>query len=152
MDGVGMLLGPGKFLSSAGLDLIKRWETLRLTAYPDGDGWSIGYGHHGKDVTEGMVWTQDQADWALMTDAQSAVNAVNRLVTVPLTQGQFDSLVDFTYNLGEGHLEGSTLLRLLNAGDYAGADEQFKRWILDHGKPSENLLARRNEEENEFRA
>ena len=61
----------------------------------------------------------------------SAEGAVSHLVRVALTQGQFDALVDFVFNLGAGRLQGSTLLRDLNAGQYAPAAEQILAW--DHG-------------------
>jgi lysozyme len=82
------------------------------------------------------------AGW-LRADAQEAVDAVNRLVTVPLNQSQFDALVDFVFNLGAGAFSTSTLLRLLNGGDYAGAAGQFGRWNKDNGKVVAGLTRRR---------
>lgn len=138
-------------LSDEGLDLIKRYESCDLTAYQDIGGiWTIGYGHTGKNVTPGLTWTQDQADAALRDDTQNAVAEVNRVVKVPLTQGEFDALVSFTYNVGSGALESSTMLKLLNQGDYSGAAAEFERWDKVHGVVVAGLLRRRLDEEQEF--
>jgi lysozyme len=138
-------------ISENGLAMIRYWEGCELEAYQDGGGvWTIGYGHTA-GVREGDVWTQEQADDALAGDAVSiAQDPVNTLVTVPLSQNQFDSLGDFTYNLGEGNLSESTLLAMLNAGDYAGAQAQFPRWNQIAGQPSQGLTNRRNAEANLF--
>ena len=91
-----------------------------------------GYGHT-KSLTRSMVGLPVdpvQADIWLRADVQDAVDAVNRLVTVRLTQHQFDALVDFTFNEGMGNLASSTLLKLINAKNFADADEQFERWVF----------------------
>lgn len=114
--------------SSAAYELIKEYEGLRLHAYQDSDGvWTIGWGHTG-DVQAGDVITAHQAEVLLAADVAVAEAAVRRLVTAPLTQGQFDALVSFVFNLGAGRLKGSTLLTKLNARDYAGAAAEFGRW------------------------
>ena len=77
-----------------------------------------------------MLFRSVQADIWLRADVQDAVDAVNRLVTVRLTQHQFDALVDFTFNEGMGNLASSTLLKLINAKNFADADEQFERWVF----------------------
>jgi lysozyme len=119
-------------LSSAGLALIQTCEGLRLKPYKCSAGkWTIGYGHTtvSKVLSEAKVQiTEDQARKLLEYDLGDAERAVKRLVKVPLTQGQFDALVSFTFNLGEGRLGSSTLLAKLNGGDYAGAAEEFGRW------------------------
>lgn len=131
-------------LNEAGLDFIAGWEGCELEAYQDQGGtWTIGYGHT-EGVTEGEVWTQDHADIALADDAQTiAADPVNQLVTVPLTQNMFNALCDFTYNLGQGNLSGSTLLQLLNQHDYSGAQNQFQYWDLCDGVPNQGLENRR---------
>jgi lysozyme len=138
-------------ISENGLAMIRHWEGCELEAYQDGGGlWTIGYGHTA-DVCEGMVWTDDQARAALAEDAVSiAADPVNSLVAVPLSQNQFDALCDFTYNLGQGNLSESTLLAMLNAGDYAGAQAEFPRWNQVAGQPSQGLTNRRNAEANLF--
>jgi lysozyme len=138
-------------ISDNGLAMIRYWEGCELEAYQDQGGvFTIGYGHTA-GVTQGIVWTQDEADQALASDAVSiAADPVNSLVTVPLSQNQFDALCDFTYNLGQGNLAESTLLQKLNAGDYAGAQVQFPCWNLIAGQPSQGLTNRRNAEANLF--
>ena len=132
--------------SQRGVDLIKRHEGLRLTAYPDpatgGEPWTIGYGTT-TGVRPGMTISSARAEEMLQADLQRFESAVGRLVTVPLNQHQFDALVSFTYNLGEGNLRSSTLLKKLNAGDYAGAAAQFERWVTAAGEPLPGLVKRR---------
>lgn len=132
--------------SPKGIALIKSAEGLRLKAYPDpGTGWlpwTIGYGST-VGVTQAMVITEAQAELMLAADLVRFERAVERLVQVPLTQGQFDALVSFTYNVGEGNFTKSTLLRKLNAGDTAGAAEQFARWVNAAGKVLPGLVKRR---------
>jgi lysozyme len=135
------------------LDLVKRSEGCLLNSYQDVAGvLTIGFGHAGKDVKEGITWTQQQADLQLAADLEIAANAVSRLVLVPLTQGQFDALTDFCFNLGEGNLAGSTLLKLLNMSQYANAcrelvwqDEEGKYhgWVDAAGKVQPGLVTRR---------
>ena len=87
--------------SKQGIDLTKSFESCRLTAYKDIKGvLTIGYRHTGDEVVEGLVWTQDQADTQLVMDLQRAENMVDTCVTVQLTQGQYDAMVDFAFNLG----------------------------------------------------
>lgn len=129
--------------SQKGLDLIKSFEGLRLSAYKCPAGvWTIGYGTTA-GVKEGQVITKERADELLRDDVKRFEDQVLRLVKVPLTQGQLDALVSFTYNLGAANLGNSTLLRLLNAGDYKGAAAQFDRWTKAGGKELPGLVKRR---------
>jgi lysozyme len=132
--------------SPKGIALIKSAEGLRLKAYPDpgtgGVPWTIGYGST-SGVTRSMVITEAQAEQMLAADLVRFERAVERLVRVPVTQGQFDALVSFTYNVGEGNFTKSTLLRKLNAGDAAAAAEQFSRWVNAAGKVLPGLVKRR---------
>jgi lysozyme len=134
--------------SAAGLELLKRSEGFRSRAYLDAAGLpTIGYGHrlqHPESFSHGI--DEAQAERILAYDVRQAEEAVQRLVKVPLTQGQFDALVDFCFNLGGGRLAESTLLRDLNAGRYDAAQEQLLRW--DHAGAQENagLRARREAE------
>lgn len=100
----------------------------------------------------GQTITQQQADDYLRRDVRQFERAVARQVRVPLTQGQFDALVSFAFNLGEGALAQSTLLRLLNAGDYAGAAAQFDRWNKAGGRVLPGLVRRRAAERALFEA
>jgi lysozyme len=111
--------------------------------------WTCGYGSTG-GVTVSTIWTEDQAKTRLCQDVMFFENAVRRLVTVPLLQYQYDALVSFTFNLGEGNLKKSTLLRLLNAKDYEGAGAQFPRWDWVNGKPNEGVRRRRLAEQAMF--
>ena len=133
--------------SKDGMALTKDFEQCRLTPYLDGGGvWTNGWGntHH---VRPESTITQERADADLLANVQDAVDAVNDHVTVPLTQAQFDALVDFVFNVGVGAFKKSTLLRLLNTGDYQGAHDQFDRWNMDNGKVIKGLQRRRDAEQ-----
>ena len=129
--------------SQKGLDLIKSFEGLRLSAYRCSAGvLTIGYGCT-TNVKEGDRITAERAEELLRDDVKRFEGYVARLVKVPLTQGQFDGLVSFVYNLGPGALEKSTLLDQLNRGDYDSAAEQFGRWVKAGGKTLVGLVRRR---------
>lgn len=137
--------------SDKGIALIKEFEGCKLTAYQDSVGvWTIGYGWtqpvDGKPIRAGMTIKQETAERLLKTGMVSYESDVSRLVKVGLTQGQFDALVSFTYNLGARSLSTSTLLRKLNAGDYAGAADEFLRWNKAGGKVLNGLSRRREAE------
>ena len=137
--------------SKQGVALTERFEGVRLTAYQDQVGvWTIGYGHT-RGVRPGDTCTLEQAQAWLLEDIAICEQDVNTHVKVPLTQGEFDALVDFAFNLGCASLNGSTLLRLLNAGDYHGAAAEFERWDHAGGKAVAGLLRRRQAEEAEFK-
>lgn len=138
--------------SGDGLALTEGFEGCKLTAYQDPGGvWTNGYGNtHG--VIPGSTITQAQAIIDLRANVQNAVNTVNRLVTIKLTQGEFDALVDFVFNAGPGNFAESTLLKLLNAGDYHHAALEFDKWDRCNGKVLAGLLRRRQAEEDEFNA
>ncbi|HHT3785809.1 lysozyme [Enterobacter roggenkampii] len=137
--------------SDKGIALIKQFEGCKLTAYQDSVGvWTIGYGWtkpvDGKPIRAGMTINQETAERLLKTGLVSYESDVSRLVKVGLTQGQFDALVSFTYNLGARSLSTSTLLRKLNTGDYAGAADEFLRWNKAGGKVLNGLTRRREAE------
>lgn len=132
--------------SAAGRQLTESFEGLSLIAYADpgtgGAPYTLGYGRaHG--INPGDVCTQTQAEQWLMEDIQTAVSTVNNLVTVPLTQSQFDSLVDFSFNAGCGNFAASTLLKKINAGDMTGAQAEFGKWIYSGGRVMNGLVRRR---------
>lgn len=130
--------------SPAGFALTKSFEGLRLSAYRDGAGvWTIGYGHTGADVREGGSVTEAEAEELLRGDLAEAVVCVNHATHVSLTQGQFDALVDFTFNAGRRNFLGSTLLRMVNAGNLAGAAAQFGLWVHAGGAIEPGLVKRR---------
>ncbi len=129
--------------SENGLALIRQAEGLRLRAYKCPAGvWTIGFGTTA-GVKEGQIITKERAEELLRDDVKRFEDQVLRLVKVPLTQGQLDALVSFTYNLGAANLGNSTLLRLLNAGDHKGAAAQFDRWTKASGKELPGLVKRR---------
>ncbi|HGM6603166.1 TPA: lysozyme [Serratia marcescens] len=135
-------------ISDDGMALIKRFEGLRLQAYQDSVGvWTIGYGWTqpvaGRKVGAGMVINAATAERLLICGVAQFEQVVERLVAVTITQGQFDALVSFAYNLGLRALENSTLLRRLNAGDRQGAADQFGRWVNAGGVRLDGLVARR---------
>ena len=129
---------------------IKASEGLRLKAYPDpgsvdGNPWTIGYGST-SNVRKGMVITEQEAEARLVADLGTAENAVSRLVTVPLNDNQYGALVSFVFNVGVKAFSGSTLLRKLNAGDYAAVPAQLSRWNKNDGSVMPGLTKRRTAE------
>ncbi|ATO57110.1 lysozyme [Bartonella sp. 1-1C] len=135
-------------ISSEGLALIKQWEGLRLNAYKDAIGvWTIGYGHTnsaGKPlVYEGMTITEKQAEKLLCKDLRQFENAVERAVTVPLTDEQFAALVSFCYNVGTTAFSNSTLLKKLNKGEYEAVPSELQKWTKAGGKRLHGLVHRR---------
>ncbi len=132
--------------SVEGLALIKKFEGLELEAYKCAAGvWTIGYGHT-KDVQEGDVWSESHADHMLEVELEEFEGYINNNVTVALSQNQFDALVSWVYNLGPANLKASTMLKVLNSGDYEGVPAQIKRWNKAGGKVLEGLIRRREAE------
>src|SRR5574343_1195291 len=120
------------------VNLIKEREGVRYKAYQDTSGiWTIGVGHT-KNVKKGDMASPNQINEWLFEDLHEAAGKVSKSVKVPLTQGMFDALCSFVFNIG---YVGSTMLRKLNQGDYKGAAQQFDRWIYDEGKVLDGLVA-----------
>jgi len=138
-------------ISFKGRELLQELEGFRHDAYLDtGNVWTIGYGTtkiDGKPVEAGQTCTEKQAQEWLQTDLAWAQTAVNKLVKVKLTQNMFDALTSFVYNIGENAFARSTLLQLLNTGQYAPASQQFKRWVFDNGNIIKGLVTRRMKEQ-----
>lgn len=138
-------------LGKNGLELIKNFEGCVLKVYLDAIGLpTIGYGHLIKPGESFTKITQKEAEDLLKSDAQIFVDGVNKLLEVKVTQNQFDALVSIAFNIGLGNLKSSTLLRLINAGDYKGAADQFPRWNKAGGKVLNGLTNRRNAERDLF--
>jgi lysozyme len=135
---------PSPTPTRAGLPIIKEFEGCKLVAYQDIVGvWTIGYGET-KNVYPGMVITQAQADQMVETAYDQFQASVQQLVKVDINQNQLGALTSFTYNLGVGSLQTSTLLKLLNAGSPATVvAQQFARWNQAGGKPVDGLTRRR---------
>jgi lysozyme len=135
-------------IGKKGLDLIKSFEGLRLTSYLcAANVITIGYGSTGKHVKKGMVITEDYANRLLLEDVSRFEKAVNKMVTSKINQNMFDALVSFAFNLGEGALQKSTLLKKVNANpeDKAIALE-FAKWNKAGGKVLNGLVRRREAE------
>lgn len=136
------------------IDEIKRSEGLRLEAYPDpgskdGKPVTIGYGTtriNGKPISLGTKITKQQAEAYLQKDIENFAEQVSALIKVPLNEYQFGALVSLAYNIGINAFKGSTLLRKLNAGDYAAVPNEFRKWKYNDGKIMQGLINRRERE------
>jgi lysozyme len=145
----------GQGLSSQGAAFIGHFEGFSARLYNDPAGHcTIGFGHlvhlgaiNGKEPAEFKAGiTRERGLEILRQDARTASDAIARLVRPPLNQPQRDALISFTFNLGTGALETSTLLRLLNGGDYASVPAQLNRWTKAGGRQLPGLVARRKAE------
>ena len=120
-------------------DLARAFEGLRLVPYLDVAGHkTVGWGHllsrdRSKNILDWPPITAEEAEALLAEDLGKAARSVKRLCPVPLTDGQFAALIDFTFNLGAGSLQASTLRRMVNRGEHDGAAEQFGRWVYAGG-------------------
>lgn len=135
-------------ISQEGLELIKRWEGLRLEAYRDTACiWTIGYGHTSNAgnplVKKGMCITQKQAEEILCEDLKQFEKTVEEAVRVSLTDCQFAALVSFCYNVGTKAFCNSTLLKKLNKGDYEAVPAELQKWNKVGGKVLQGLANRR---------
>lgn len=139
-------------LSDDGEELIIRFEGFSSKPYICPAGYlTVGYGHlvkPGEDFSLGI--SQAEAHGLLERDVQGSCNAVNRLVTVPLEQCQFDALVSFVYNLGSGSFQRSTLRQKLNREDYESAANEFSKWVYARGVKLAGLVLRREAERRMF--
>ncbi|HYY92981.1 MAG TPA: lysozyme [Pyrinomonadaceae bacterium] len=148
-------------MSQHGLQLLEQWEGFKLQVYKDSAGLpTIGVGHlitkseqasgtiniAGVPVKYAGGLTQQQVTDLLAQDVVPAQNAVNNGVKVALNQNQFDALVSFTFNVGVGAFTGSTLLKVLNQGQYDQVPTQLLRWTRAGGKVVQGLVNRRNNE------
>lgn len=146
-----------RLISRITLGLVTGWEGYSSVPYRDQAGdWTIGYGHKMLPDEPHAAITPTQARQLLTQDLHGAAATVSDAVTVPLTNTEGAALVDFAYNVGDENFRTSTLVRLLNAGDYRGAADQFTRWdeytdpatgkrVVDHG-----LVRRRRAERKLF--
>lgn len=134
-------------IGKQGLDLIKSFEGLELKAYMPTpiDVPTIGYGHT-KTVKMGQTITEAQAEALLKQDLGWVEAVVNKRVTVPLTQNQYDALCSFVYNLGGTNFKRSTLLKKLNNKAYSDAADELLRWDKQGSKVLRGLTRRREAE------
>ena len=140
-------------ISDNGIALVKSFEGFRAKVYLDTANRStIGYGHlikAGEKFPPAGI-ADDTATSLLLADLHTAENTVNQLVHVTLTQNQFDALVDFTFNEGQGHFAGSHLLIYTNQGNFDLAAGEFPKWKFAGGQVSDGLLRRRKAEQKLF--
>ncbi len=137
--------------SAEGLAMTKSFEGCILAAYQDAGGvWTIGYGHTGPEVHEGLVWTQEEAEAAIVDDCDVAAACVNAAVTAPIVQCQFDALTDFCFNCGRENLLESTLLKMLNRSEFIAAEAQFGLWVYVGDEVADGLVRRRAAEARMF--
>lgn len=133
--------------SARGQAHIREFEGVRANSYRCSAGvWTIGIGHTGPEVVEGLTWTPEQIEATFQADLRERERAVAELVRVPITPNQHAVCVSFAFNLGRTALAGSTLLRLLNAGNYNGAGRELARWVHAGGRVQPGLVRRRGAE------
>lgn len=133
-------------ISQNGINLIKQFEGCKLTAYQDVAGvWTIGYGHT-FGVHPAQVITQVQAEQFLSDDLVPVESTIRDVVTAGLSQNQYDALCSFVFNVGSAAFRSSTMLKMINAGNYSGAASQFARWNHANGAVVDGLTARRSAE------
>lgn len=133
-------------ISQEGIALIKRFEGCELQAYKCSAGVpTIGFGST-RGVKMGMEITQERAEALLLEDVADFEEEVNKCVEVPLSQNQFDALVAWTFNLGGSNLRSSTMLKVLNAGEYDKVPSEMRRWNKAGGETLQGLIRRREAE------
>lgn len=133
-------------ISDKGMELIKKFEGLRLEAYKNkNDVWTIGYGHT-KTAHKGKAITKEEAEELLRFDLEWAEKAVCNHVKVKLTQNQFDALVSFTFNLGEANFVNSTLLKRVNRNQHNLVPKELTKWVYREHETLKGLARRRVQE------
>lgn len=133
------------------IEFVKKHEGVRYEPYLDSGGiLTAGVGHTGSDIILGQHYTDDQVDAWLKHDLSMASAAVNQHVEMPLKQNQFNACVSLCFNIGTHAFSNSTLVRLLNDGDFAGAADQFLVWDKVNHKVVPGLFRRRVDERELF--
>lgn len=139
-----------RHITLSGLSLIKEFEGFSADIYLDAAGLpTIGYGHllrAGEDKIFRRGISHEAAITLLIKDVEASERAVLRLIAVPLSDGQFDALVSFTFNLGAGALQRSTLRRKVNREDHHDVPAEFRKWVWAGGKKLKGLIRRRHAE------
>lgn len=137
-----------RHVTEQGLQLIRRFEGFSAVPYLCPAGYlTVGYGHvvQNPEAFRQPI-TEDEATEILALDVETAERAVLRLISVPLTDGQFDALVSFTFNLGSGTLQRSTLRRKVNREEHEDVPAEFVKWVWAGGKKLKGLIRRREAE------
>ena len=133
-------------ISEDGLELIKKFEGCETTAYQDSVGvWTIGFGHT-KGVEEGQTCSIEDAESMLADEMDEYEGYINNMVKVDLQQHEFDALVAWVYNLGPTNLGESTMLKVLNGGQFDRVPDEMNRWTRAGGEILEGLVRRRQAE------
>jgi len=133
-------------MSDEGRFTLESREGKRYKAYKDVKGiWTIGVGHTGPEVVEGLTWTDDQIDAALEADLATAEECLGETIQVGLAQYQIDALLSFIFNVGVNAFRRSTMLRYINLGEFDLAAAEFDKWHI----PPE-ITSRRNSEKAQF--
>ncbi len=140
----------GSYSPAIASDFVKQFEGRELKAYQCSAGkWTIGYGHV-KGVKEGDEISASEAEQLLVEDLTAIADDLNRLVNVPVSEGQYIALLSLAFNVGASAIKKSTLLFHLNHGRYEDAAAEFDKWIYAGGKLSEGLKRRRAAERSLF--
>lgn len=131
--------------------LVRKWEGCRLEAYLcPAKVWTIGYGATGAGIREGARWTQAQADDRLARDVENFQRGVRALLKREASDNELGAMTSLAYNVGLTAFRASTLLRLFNAGDKAGAAKEFPKWNRARGRVLSGLVNRRAHEREVF--
>jgi len=138
-------------LSPLGLKMLQSRESCRLEAYQDDAGiWTIGWGSTGPGIASGTIWTQAQADQNLISAIEAIEQSIACMVTIQVSDDEWDALVSFAYNEGLGALHDSQLLAELNRGNITEAANQMMHWVFVKGEPDDGLYKRRKSERAQF--
>lgn len=133
------------------VQIIKKWEGCKLTAYPDpatgAEPYTIGYGATGPGIVKGLKWSQKQAEDRLALDVDRFMKGVRSVVKGKVKDTQLAAMTSLAYNVGVSAFKSSTLLRKFNAGDIEGAAKEFPRWNKAAGKVMRGLTNRRLDEQ-----
>lgn len=138
-----------RYIGSKGLDLIKRFEGFRAKPYVCQAGvWTIGYGHTNGVTMDSRPVSREDAEGLLREDLMRVTDGLDGLVPESLTQGQFDALCSFCFNLGVPAFQNSTLRKVIgrNPNDYERIRAEFMRWVHVKGSKSDGLIRRREAE------
>lgn len=131
-------------INKRGLDLLKSFERCKLQSYQDSGGiWTVGWGHTGPEVTEGMTYTQQQADAQLEKDLEHTY-FLDHYLSEDVNDNQYSALICLGYNIGLGAIRTSTLLKKINSGDRP--DKEWMSWNRVNGAVSDGLTRRRKAE------
>ena len=131
-------------ITQRGLDLIKHFESFRSEPYICAGGYlSVGYGHVIKPNEVFLEVTEAEAEALLLADVAIAERSVLRLIRIPLEDNRFDALVSFTFNVGGGGFQRSTLRQKVNREEHEEVPDEFRKWVYAGGRKLKGLIKRR---------